>query len=659
MRKLELRKIEIENFRGIRQFSTDFGETCTVIKGDNSTGKSTVFAAFMWALFGKDEQDRKDFEILPCENAVPQRVTAKVTLHLLDGGMFHVLRREYSQNWVKHKGQVEESYEGNETKCFWDEAPISVTEYKKRVGELVDEQLFKMLTNPNFFPTMHWKDQRQALFSIIPPVSDADIAERDEAFKSLLTELGGKPLADFRKEINGALKTLREKAREYQPRIDELRRLIPESLPDRDALEEESKALAEELKAINEAATSAAEALKQRSAALMERRREADKLYMDAEQLVKAAKSKELERVAAANADMESVQRALQSSSSRLNDLERDMKSHQTRIDNLNAELKSREAEKERLREEYFRESQAVFNGYNQVCPTCGQPMPQEMIDKAVGNFNAEKQRRVDAVIQRGNNVKAQVEATKADIAAATAKCDEVSAKIEDERKYNRELTDKLAGMTKTEPADIVPESVEGYAELISKAKAIESEIKESETGMVGGESEETKARRTEIAVRAQEISKSLFDIDSAERNRKRIVELEDESRDTAQQIADYERKVFTADKFEQERIKDLDARVNGMFRHVTWRLFDKTIEGNIVETCVPIVGNALYPVANSAAKLNAGLDIIHVLSQHHGVSCPIFIDNAEGVVRIDGYDMQLVKLYVVEGEPLTVTDKQ
>jgi hypothetical protein len=141
------------------------------------------------------------------------------------------------------------------------------------------------------------------------------------------------------------------------------------------------------------------------------------------------------------------------------------------------------------------------------------------------------------------------------------------------------------------------------------------------------------------------------------EDGQKRIAELEKRGRELAQQIADQEKLVFVATKFEQAKVEDLEEHVNAMFHSVKWRLFDYTLDGNVVETCVPIVGDALYPVANSAAKINAGLDIIHTLSEHYGVRCPIFIDNAESITDIKSYDLQLIALYVEKGAKLEVRE--
>lgn len=64
MRTVILKSIEIRNFRGHRDLTVNFSEK-TLISGENATGKSTVFDAFVWLLFGKDQFDRRDFEIIP------------------------------------------------------------------------------------------------------------------------------------------------------------------------------------------------------------------------------------------------------------------------------------------------------------------------------------------------------------------------------------------------------------------------------------------------------------------------------------------------------------------------------------------------------------------------------------------------------------------
>ncbi|MGN0632149.1 MAG: hypothetical protein ACI4JN_12565, partial [Ruminococcus sp.] len=51
------------------------------------------------------------------------------------------------------------------------------------------------------------------------------------------------------------------------------------------------------------------------------------------------------------------------------------------------------------------------------------------------------------------------------------------------------------------------------------------------------------------------------------------------------------------------------------------------------------------------AAKINAGLDIIRVLSEHYGVKMPVFVDNAESIVNLCDSGLQVIKLIVSESD--------
>ena len=59
---IKIKKLSLLNFKGIRELSIEFDEV-TNIHGENGTGKSTIFDAFTWLLFGKDSHDSKDFNI--------------------------------------------------------------------------------------------------------------------------------------------------------------------------------------------------------------------------------------------------------------------------------------------------------------------------------------------------------------------------------------------------------------------------------------------------------------------------------------------------------------------------------------------------------------------------------------------------------------------
>ena len=59
---IKLKKLILENFKGIKELKIDFSNV-TNIFGDNGVGKTTIFDAFTWLMFGKDSTDKKDFSI--------------------------------------------------------------------------------------------------------------------------------------------------------------------------------------------------------------------------------------------------------------------------------------------------------------------------------------------------------------------------------------------------------------------------------------------------------------------------------------------------------------------------------------------------------------------------------------------------------------------
>src|SRR5690554_1471635 len=104
MKTIFLSEIGLQNFRGHRNFTAHLGQNTQVI-GDNREGKSTIFDAFLWLLFGKDQFGRQDFEITPIADGERlERVDSEV-FGLLDvDGVEVQLRRVYHQKWVRRRG---------------------------------------------------------------------------------------------------------------------------------------------------------------------------------------------------------------------------------------------------------------------------------------------------------------------------------------------------------------------------------------------------------------------------------------------------------------------------------------------------------------------------------------------------------------------------
>ena len=177
MKRVTLKSLTLCNFKGEKQRTTVFNADVTTISGGNGLGKSRHFDAFIWLLFGKDAKERKDYEIKTRVGGEElHKCECSVTGVIDVDGMEITLKRSFVEDWVKPRGQVEQVYKGNHTECWWNETPVNVTEYDKRIKGIMDSNLFKMLTNPAFFVGMKWQLQREQLFQLAGAVRDAEIA---------------------------------------------------------------------------------------------------------------------------------------------------------------------------------------------------------------------------------------------------------------------------------------------------------------------------------------------------------------------------------------------------------------------------------------------------------------------------------------------------
>jgi len=234
---MKLQTLSITNFKGIRRLDADLGGKAASVYGDNGTGKTTVYDAFLWVLFGKDSAGRADFSIQPLsetgEPAVPGADTAVEAVIDPDAGPRITLKRVYAQKWVRRHGEVNPVFTGHETACFIDGVPVTLRAYQETVDGLIPGELFRILTNPYYFNlTLGWKERRQALFGFIGGMTDGDIVPRDPRFPGLVAACGRRTVEEMKKARQGQARTLRHELEMLPVRKDEAARPI---LPDDDA----------------------------------------------------------------------------------------------------------------------------------------------------------------------------------------------------------------------------------------------------------------------------------------------------------------------------------------------------------------------------------------------------------------------------------------
>src|SRR5690606_35241887 len=187
MKSILIKTLLIKNFKGLENLKVNF-ESITDIFGANASGKTTIFDAFTWILFGKDSQDRKDFEIKNTKNLDLNRQDHEVECVLLIDNDETVIKRIFREKWVKQKGALEPTFVGNETLFYWNELPLKQSEFQQRINLLLDEKIFKLITNPLAFNSMKWQERRAILIDIAGDISYDEIIKFKPEYGAVLTK---------------------------------------------------------------------------------------------------------------------------------------------------------------------------------------------------------------------------------------------------------------------------------------------------------------------------------------------------------------------------------------------------------------------------------------------------------------------------------------
>lgn len=650
MKKVILKSLTLCNFKGEQARTTHFNADVTRISGGNGLGKSRHFDAFMWLLFGKDVQDRKDYEVRThnADGSLLHEVECSVTGVLDIDGQELTLKRESVEEWVKPRGQVDRVLKGTHNECWWNETPVKVKEFDSRVAAILEASLFKMITNPMFFASMDWKLQRTQLFQLAGTITDAEIAANNPEFQLLLDKLTGKSLADFKKELAAKKTRLQGELDNIQPRIDQTHKMKPES-EDFAALETEIAQVDKEIADIDKILSDNAARIRAEYKAEQEKQRKVNDLITKRNNLVRDAEQEAKNAAFEANATRRELTSTIESKKRELSAMERTLRTLTTARDRYEQEIATLETEKVAKRAEWNAENAKQYSG-DDVCHHCGQVLPKEMRDKNRQDFTDTQKAKKAAITSYGQGLAARQEAARKSLADTSKEITDQEAEIAKVKADIKEAA--LAAMPETTAATVVPEEVAGYAELTKQIEEAQAAVA---TTTAAPDDSEHQAKKKELTDRRDALKKRLFARDEIARAEKEIEELTEKGKRLAQQIADLEKEEYTIQEFTRTKIRECESRINGLFHNVTFRLFDKTYEGNTYETCIPLVDGVPFGAANTAGQVNAGLDIINTLCRFYGICAPIFIDNRESVNNLIHTESQIINLVVTTDNKLTI----
>lgn len=663
MKRIKLEKLVLQNFKGCTDRTVEFSDR-TMISGANTTGKTTILDGFMWLLFNKDSAGAEKFHIRPLDADGQQIDNVEIMVEgtLTVDGKEIVLKKVQRQIWRKRRGTDVTELQGNENLFEINGYPKSEKDYKEYLSDLLEEKMFKLITNPKAFTALPWKEQREVLMCLVDDVSDIAIAESDSRFATLVPELEQASPDDIRKKYTKVLNAWKKKQVEIPARIDE----ASKQRKDIDVADRELHANY-----------------------LREQIADAERQYEDADSAVKEF-DRVNDRILEVKGEMRMIydvaDRQLQEQATEIrnrkdsahegfNESRQQIRMCELDIERVQAAIERNEAEKKRLQDEWKAEKAKMFPAYESfpefdgdICPTCGQPFPegkrQENLtayeerknkhladyESAKAAFEVSRKERLAQITEKGN-------ATVADIKKYQKEMEQLKADLEKAKansiRFNKMESGAISELDKLPLKPDLSDNQE-YEALQLELSRLEESIKSMNTG-----ADYRSQLRIRLSGLREELSVVEKEIASADNTalEERITELQTKQREVGQKVADQERMICMLESFVRAKMDKVSEMINAKFNTVSWKLFDMQINGGMKETCECTVNGVPYSSLNNGHQIIAGLDIIVSLTSLYGVTAPVFIDNAEALndFNIPDMDGQMVLLKVSDDAELKV----
>lgn len=674
--KMILKSLHLENFKGIKSLDVDFSSK-TKIKGQNASGKTTVFDAFTWLLFNKNSTGEEKFNVRPLDKDGKRidNVEIKIVAVLDVDGKEVELSKVQKQNWVKKRGTDTVTLQGNVNSFEIDGYPKSESDFKACVSGLAQsEDMFKMLTNPQYFSSLKWKEQRDILMKLIADFSDVELAKTDAKYAPLLDELEKAPSTDdIRSKFSKALTEWKKKQAEIPVRIDEAEK----SKVDIDVAERElARAdLTRKIAEIDGKIANSGSAIGDLRSREMQLQFDMSGITQTMSGELSAKRRKLDDDIFDADEKIDDLHQKIQSAENQIMDNEKAISDADAERKNLGVKYNAEKAKAFDEAPYQFDESKWVFDDSTTVCSLCGQKLPDDKIEQIKADFEARKakakadaeeklkadiatfEKEKQAELNRINAVGTEKRKL---IVALTKKNAELQQSIESLKKQEQETLaqkEELSKQLSQLPEEADYSQNEEYAKLKAEHDEVLAKIEKLESEGADSVVDELKAEKSDLQARLDEVNAIVAKASMNVEIDERIAELQAEQKEIGQKVADQEQMLYLLEEFIRFKLDKISDSINSHFKTVNFKLFEMQLNGGMKDCCECTVNGVDYSDLNSGHRIVAGLDIIRSLSEMYCVSCPIFVDNAESLneFNVPDMDAQLILLTVSEDKQLKV----
>jgi len=628
--KILLINLEINNFKSFVEKKINFLEGRNVISGRNESGKTTVADAFFWLLFGKDSQFRTKFDVkrLDSEGNEINNLTTSVKAFLVVDDKPKTYTRVLEENWVTKRGETESKLAGNITSYFIDEIPVKKSEFDGKKEKMIAEEDFKLLTSNTFFnEQLEWKERRKILSSLIKNVTYEQLVDK-RGFSIINKDIKDFGIEKTEDKYKYQIKGLNKELISLPARIDEVSKNINNS--------ENSESLG---------------TIKSRRSELnieIQNLRN-DENFIDNDFIAKQNDLQEkLNKVSAEIQEMKEQDFELINLESNLKNLKLNNEMNINRLSDLESDrvslemrISSLDGEKGSLRTQYVAKKAEIFPDHLAECPTCGQNLPTEMAEKAKESFQAKKESALSNLVKSAESINLQANRKKVSLLENAENIENLKNTISaNDEAFN--LAVATIEKFKTNKSD--------DSELLQKRAEIKEEMNNLKPVTVNNSE-----KINEIQADVDDLNQSLSNFENSEKAKIRVEQLTKDIQEINKDLVRIQQQMALVDDLKILYIKTTETDINNLFdRNLSVKMFETQINGGFKETCEIMVKSkdgALVPYkyANTAGKINAGLQVINSLSKHKNIACPVFIDNTESVGSLFQISGQTIELKMIK----------
>ncbi len=611
---MKIKTLLINNFKGIKEFSCLMDGENFCIYGPNASGKSSVYDAYCWLMYGRDSKGNAEFAIKPRdeEGNVIHSLETSVFIEFFDpdSDRYFSLEKKYKEKWTKLRGTKTPTLTGHTTVYLKDNIAIKKAEFEKFIQKnFGPKTIIQQLSDISYFlDGMHWSDRKDVLLQMNDVDVEAVLAESE--FEPIRQYLQDDVAPDaVRKTLRKKIATIKQEMDVIATRIDEVLHNLEQPEISEDEIKDQIIQLQDKIAELK--------------IKIQDIQGEDTHVLEDE---IKSLRQK----INAIKQDNKSKEKQYQVELQAMLDKRDALELRQQELKDVIAWTEAEIAKKTEILNDLRQEWESISQSPDsKICPTCGQEIGEQAWRKIIGQ-------KLAAINEKGKQAKALKE--------------ELERKLEKHNKQTIEINEKLEEIKTPEPPTLTD-----YSALEAKIQTLEQEIeatnsKSGSLALIQDLSNEIEENRKKI----KELEELAYQWNRVKSAKQRTEELKGKHKALTQEYENLEHLIYLLEQYERTKARLIEASVNSHFEDVSFKLFEEQLNGGMKEICEPYIKGVPYKDANTAAQINAGLECIEVLSTLYGKNLPVWVDRAESVIELRAMpNHQHIILMVKDNEKL------